>query len=396
MITHFFNPPRYMRLLELVTGAKTRKEAVDAIRDFCDVHLGKGVVECHDTPGFIANRLGVFWLTAGVNEAIKQGVPIETADAVMGRPAGIPKTGIFGLIDLVGIDLMPHLSESLLSTLPEQDAYRAEFTDHPFIHQMIDAGYTGRKGKGGFYRLNPEAKGKKEKQALKLDADKFEESMYHKAEKPKPASVDAGRQGLRAVVETDDEGGRYARAVLFKTLSYAASLVPEIADEIFAVDEAMKLGYNWKKGPFEMIDDLGAAWLAKQLEAEGVAVPALLKKVGDGTFYKVEDGKLYYFGTDGEYHEVVRPDGVLLLRDIKLSSKPLYKTSSASLWDVGDGALCVEFTGKMNTMDEQVFDVYYKAIEMIGDGSGDYKALVIYNEGSAFSASVISVLPCSR
>lgn len=386
MITHFFNPPRYMRLLELVTGAKTRKEAVDAIRDFCDVHLGKGVVECHDTPGFIANRLGVFWLTAGVNEAIKQGVPIETADAVMGRPAGIPKTGIFGLIDLVGIDLMPHLSESLLSTLPEQDAYRAEFTDHPFIHQMIDAGYTGRKGKGGFYRLNPEAKGKKEKQALKLDADKFEESMYHKAEKPKPASVDAGRQGLRAVVETDDEGGRYARAVLFKTLSYAASLVPEIADEIFAVDEAMKLGYNWKKGPFEMIDDLGAAWLAKQLEAEGVAVPALLKKVGDGTFYKVEDGKLYYFGTDGEYHEVVRPDGVLLLRDIKLSSKPLYKTSSASLWDVGDGALCVEFTGKMNTMDEQVFDVYYKAIEMIGDGSGDYKALVIYNEGSAFSA----------
>lgn len=386
MITHFFNPPRYMRLLELVIGDKTRKDAVEEVRDFCDMQLGKGVVACHDTPGFIANRLGVFWLTAGVNEAIKQGISIETADAVMGRPVGIPKTGIFGLIDLVGIDLMPHLSESLLSTLPEKDPYREEFTDHPFIHQMIEAGYTGRKGKGGFYRLDPEAKGKKEKQALKLDAAKFDESMYHKAGKPKLASIDAGKQGLRAVVQADDEGGRYARTVLLKTLAYASSLVPEIADDIFAVDEAMKLGYNWKKGPFEMIDDLGPAWLANELKAEGMTVPELLKKVGDGTFYKVEDGKLFYFGTDGKYYEVVRPDGVLLLRDIKLSSKPLYKTSSASLWDVGDGALCVEFTGKMNTMDEQVFEVYYKAIEMIGDGSGDYKALVIYNEGSAFSA----------
>jgi 3-hydroxyacyl-CoA dehydrogenase len=386
MITHFFNPPRYMRLLELVVGKGTRDDAVEMVKNFCDVKLGKGVVHCNDTPGFIANRLGVFWLQAGVNEAIEQNISIEVADAVMSKPVGIPKTGIFALIDLVGIDLMPHLAESMHSTLPENDEYRKSYKDHQFIHQMIEAGYTGRKGKGGFYRLDPDAGKKRLKQALSIDPDKFDESMYGKATKPKLASVSAGRKGLRAVVETDDEGGRYAWKVLSRVLAYAASLVPEIADNIAAVDEAMRLGYNWKKGPFEMIDDLGADWFAGKLKEENIEVPELLAKLGDGTFYRIEGGKRQYFGVDGKYHDIERPDGVLLLSDIKLSSDPLYKTASASLWDVGDGVLCVEFTGKMNTLDEQVFDVYQKAIKMIGDGSGEYKALVIYNEASHFSA----------
>ena len=157
MITHFFNPPRYMRLLELVVSDKTRKDAIETVRDFCDVRLGKGVVMCNDTPGFIANRLGVYWLTAGVNEAIKQGVSIEVADAVLSKPVGIPKTGVFALIDLVGVDLMPKLADSLLSTLPEEDAYRDLYIEYPFVEKMIEAGYTGRKGKGGFFRLNPDA-----------------------------------------------------------------------------------------------------------------------------------------------------------------------------------------------------------------------------------------------
>lgn len=386
LITHFFNPPRYMRLLEMVVGDKTRKDAVDTVREFCDVKLGKGVVDCHDTPGFIANRLGVFWLTEGVNQAIQQGVSIEVADAVMSRPVGIPKTGVFALIDLVGVDLMPHLSKSLLDTLPEDDWYRKIFVDYKFVHQMIEAGYTGRKGKGGFYRLDPEAKGKKVKQALALNKDKFDESMYAKADKPKLASVDAGRKGLRAVVESDDEGGRYAWAVLSKTLAYAASLVPEIADDIAAVDEAMKLGYNWKKGPFEMIDALGPSWFAAKLKEENINVPELLEKVGDDTFYKIDNGKLHFFGTDGKYHEIKRPDGVMLLRDLKISSEPIMKNGSASVWDIGDGVLCFEHTSKMNTFDEQIFDMIGKVIKHIGDGTGEYKALVFYNEGSAFSA----------
>lgn len=390
MITHFFNPPRYMRLLELVVGKKTRSDAVETIREICDVQLGKGVVQCNDTPGFIANRLGVYWLTAGVREAVEAGISIEVADAVMSKPVGIPKTGVFALIDLVGVDLMPKLAESLLSTLEKDDAYRDIHEDYKFVHDMIEAGYTGRKGKGGFYRLNPDApKGKKEKQALAIDAGKFEEGQYQKSEKKAAgadAAVAAGRAGLKAVVETDSDGGRYAWKVLSKTLAYAAELVGEIADTVFDIDEGMKLGYNWKKGPFEMIDALGASWLAEKLTEEGIAVPKLLSDVGDGTFYKVEDGKIQYFGTDGKYHDVKRPDGVLLLRDIKLSSEPVLKNGSASVWDVGDGVLCFEHTSKMNTFDDKTFEMLNKVIGTIGDGSGDYKALVVYNEASHFSA----------
>lgn len=385
LITHFFNPPRYMRLLELVTGPQTRTDAIETITTFCDVHLGKGVVKCHDRPGFIANRLGVFWLQCGINEAIKHNIAIEVADAVMSKPVGIPKTGIFGLVDLVGIDLMPHLAKSLLSSLPEKDMYRDIYQDYGFIHGMIDAGYTGRKGKGGFYRLDPEAK-KRTKQALSIDKDTFDESAYAKANKPSLPSINAGKAGLRAVVTSDDEGGRYAWKVLSQTLVYAASLVPEIADDIVSVDEAMKLGYNWKQGPFEMIDALGPQWFAAQLEEEGLPVPALLEKVGDGTFYKVENGKAYAFGTDGKYHEIKRPDGVLLLRDLKLGTKPVFKNGSASVWDIGDGVLCFEHTSKMNTFDDKIFEMLQTCIKTIGDGSGDYKALVIYNEASHFSA----------
>lgn len=387
MITHFFNPPRYMRLLEIIKGEQTRQDAYDEIVQFCDIKLGKGVVPCKDTPGFIVNRLLVFWMQSAVNHAIQNNVPIEVADAVMGKPIGVPKTAVFGLIDLVGVDLMPYLSKSLLSTLPDDDEYRKIYQDYPFVGQMIEAGYNGRKGKGGFYRLNPDApKGAKEKQALKLDANCFSEGQYQKATKVRLDSVSAGKKGLKAVVTCDDEGGHYAWKVLAQTLAYASSLVPQIADKICEVDQAMRLGTNWKKGPFEMIDDLGPKWFAEKLEEEGIAIPQLLKDVGDGTFYKVVDGKRHYFGIDGQYHEIVRDEGVVLLADYKLYKEPLIKTASASVWDIDDGVLCFEFTGKMNALDTEVFDAYAKVIKLIGDGSGDYKALVIYNEGSHFSA----------
>lgn len=387
MITHFFNPPRYMRLLELVVGPKTRPDAVSLVRTFCDVNLGKGVVPCHDSPGFIANRIGTFWMQTALNVAIEQNVPVEIADAMMSKPIGVPKTGVFGLIDLVGIDLMPKLSASLLSTLAPDDRYRAIHKDYPFIAQMIAAGYTGRKGKGGFYRLNTSA-GKKVKEVFALNPDTFDPDTRYVAEKkPKLASMDAGKKGLLAVLETDDVGGRYARAVLVHTLAYAASLVPEVAGTIADVDEAMRLGYNWKYGPFEMMDQLGPKWLAQQVAAEGLPVPALLSSVADGTFYRTNGADLEFFGTDGAYHKRIRPDGVLLLRDIKRAQKPVHKGASASIWDIGDGVLCLEFTGKMNAIDDTVFEAIHTAIKLIGDGkSGPYKALVVYNEGDNFSA----------
>ena len=385
VITHFFNPPRYMRLLELVSAPNTNKVAVEAVRDFCDVQLGKGVVVCNDTPGFIANRLGVFWLTTALNTAIEQGIPVEAADAVMSKPVGIPKTGVFGLLDLIGIDLMPHLSKSLLSTLPDKDAYRDSFVDHAFLHSMIQDGFTGRKGKGGFYRLDT-SEGKKEKQALSLHPDNFDLGQYSPAQKIDLESIKAGKQGLKAVLETDDKGGRFAKTVLLQTLAYAASLVGEIADTVADIDEAMRLGYNWKQGPFEMIDALGADWFSSELKEAGIDIPDIMEKLDGQSFYKVKNGKPHYFGTYGKYHPVERAKGVLLLSDIKLASQPLIKTNSASAWDIGEGIVCFEFTGKMNALDEPVFDAYHQVIDLIGNGKGKYKGLVVYNEGAHFSA----------
>ena len=388
MITHFFNPVRYMRLLEIIQGDATDQKAVNAITEFCDVRLGKGVVQCNDTPGFIVNRILTFWMQKAVNVALDKNVPIEVADAVLSKPIGVPKTGVFGLVDLVGVDLMPYLSKSLLATLPEDDEYRTISRDIPFISEMIEAGYNGRKGKGGFYRLNPNAsKGKKEKQTVQFKENGFDEkSSYRPSDKPSLASVGAGKKGMKPVLESSDKGGVYAKEVMVHTLAYAASLVPQIADTVYDVDRAMQMGCNWKFGPFEMIDQLGADWLAKEIEAAGYDVPELLKDIGDDSFYKIEDGQKFYYGVDGKYHAVKRCEGIIMLEDIKLDSKPLFKTASACLWDIGDGVICLEFTGKMNALDEQVFETIDKAIKTINDEANDFKALVVYNEGSHFSA----------
>ncbi len=242
---------------------------------------------------------------------------------------------------------------------------------------MIADGYTGRKGKGGFYRLN-RGGGKKVKEAVNLVT-----GDYHPAVKASLASLKASRRGgLRALVEHSDIGGRYAWRVLSQLLGYTAALVPEIADDIVAVDEAMKLGYGWKEGPFELIDRLGTGWLSERLVEEGMPVPALLQQLDGRPFYQTVDGQLQYFGCDGGYHDLQRPAGVLLLADIKRRSKPLAGNASASLWDVGDGVICLEFHSKMNAMDPDILALMQQAIEII---QRDYKALVIYNEGSNYS-----------
>ena len=380
LITHFFNPPRYMRLLELVAGPATRDEATEELRDFCDRALGKGVVECKDTPGFIGNRIGVYWLQCAVLEAIRQGLTVEEADAVAGRPLGIPKTGVFGLMDLVGIDLMPHIMVSMDQLLGPDDAMREYFEVPDLVKKMIADGYTGRKGKGGFYRLQRDG-GKRIKQVIDLVSGEYKQAG--EAGKAQLQSIEAARSGgLRALMEHPDKGGTYAWRVMAKTLAYAASLVPEIADDIVAVDEAMKLGYNWTYGPFELIDRLGASWFGARLGDEGQAVPELLDKVGTGDFYRIADGRRQYFGTDGAYHDIQRAAGVELLADVKLRSKPLAANGSASLWDVGDGVACVEFHSKMNAIDMDSLEMIGKALEVV---PGAYKGLVIYNEAANFS-----------
>jgi 3-hydroxyacyl-CoA dehydrogenase len=377
LITHFFNPPRYMRLLEVVAGPDTRREALEQISAFADHRLGKSVVRCKDTPGFIANRIGSFWLQAAFCEAFESGLPVEEADLVLGRPLGIPKTGVFGLADLVGIDLLPHVAASLRTALPADDAFHEVDREWPLVGKLIETGYTGRKGKGGFYRLAT-AGGQRVKEAIDLKT-----GAYHVAAKPRLDAVDAAKDGgPRALFEGDEPAARYAWRVMSRTLAYACSLLPEIANEITAVDQAMRLGYNWKWGPFELLDRIGPVWFAGRLEADGLAVPPLLRQVGEGTFYRVGDGRLQYLTLECGYADVVRPDGVLLLEDVKRRSRPVAKNGSASLWDIGDRVACLEFHSKMNAIDAETLDLIDKAIGIVAK---EFDALVIYNEGSNFS-----------
>lgn len=389
MITHFFNPPRYMELLELVTSKENDPKSVQAIAKFMDEKMGKGVIICKDTPGFIANRIGTFWIQSAINAAYNNKLTVEEADGVGGKPMGFPKTGVFDLIDLVGLDLMPHISKSLLSTLPADDGYRAIHKNYPLFDQMIKDGYTGRKGNGGFYRMQKGADDKKTKEVVDLETGK-----YAPVSKLKLAAYGvAKKKGLQGLVEMGDKYGKYSWEVLKQTLVYSASLVPAIADDITKVDAAMRTGYRWEKGPFEMIDKLGVDYFINRLEKEGEKVPDLLLKAKGKSFYKTINGKLNFMGTDGAYHQIERPEGVLLLSDIKRGSKPIAKSKfkqgpldmGASLWDIGDGVICLEFTSKMNAIDPLILKMVNKACDLIGDGKGKYKGLVVHNEGENFS-----------
>ena len=380
-ITHFFNPPRYMRLLELVSGPQTRPEVTAALHAFGDERLGKGVVVCKDTPGFIANRIGTFFMYCAMHEALKHGLSVEEADAICGKPMGLPKTGIFGLTDLVGLDLMPHVMKSFHATLPAGDAFLALPTSFAPMEQLIAAGNTGRKSKGGgFTRLVPDEKGGRRKEVVDLLT-----GAYRAERTPGLASLAAarGKGALKTLVAFDDRGGRFAASLLAQALAYAASLVPTIADRVSAVDAAMRLGYGWTYGPFELIDQLGPSNFAALLGRHGIAVPAFAA-LGQ-PFYRTDGTALQELLPGGEYVAVPRPAGVLALADVKRASRPVMKNGSASVWDIGDGVLCLEFTSKMNTLDPDIMTMIRQIIATVGDGRGAFKALVIYNDGDNFS-----------
>jgi 3-hydroxyacyl-CoA dehydrogenase len=377
LITHFFNPPRYMRLIELVTSPATDPAVAAKVEDFVDRKLGKHVVHANDTPGFVANRIGGFWLTVAVNAAMDLGLTVEEADQIGGRPMGVPKTGIFGLLDLVGVDLMPLVAKSLSATLPKDDPYTAAVRPLPLIDRMIAEGFTGRKGKGGFYRLAKQPDGSRAKLALDLATGE-----YRPEQKPEPLPAGTEKD-LTALIVAPGKTGAYAWAILGPTLSYAAGLVGVAADDVVEIDDAMKLGYNWGLGPFELIDRLGPAKFAERLRAEGRTVPPILEKAGDRPFYRVEGGRQQHLTLSGDYADVVRREGVLLLEDVKLRSEPLAKNASAALWDVGDGVVCLEFTGKMNALDNEVIALIHQAIPLV---QARFKALVVYNEAANFSA----------
>ena len=372
-ITHFFNPVRFMRLLELVRGPHTRPEVVETLTRFCDVALGKGVVHCRDTPGFLANRVGVYTLQAGLVEAAAQGVAIEEADAVMGRPMGIPKTGLFGLYDLIGLDLMLDVVSSLAMALPPDDAFHAVAGGIAVTRDLVASGHTGNKGLGGFYRGGAEAR-----EAVDLDTGEFRPAVRAMPE----AAAAGARGGLRAMVGHPSPAGRFARRVLARMLAYAASLVPEISDEVVPIDEAMKLGYGWSHGPFEMIDALGAGWFRDLLAAEDVPIPPVLDDAGDSPFYCMDGGRITHFVMGHGHRPLERAPGVVRLADLTAPASPMLSNHAASLWDVGDGIACLEFHTKANALSTESMALMREALDKV---AGRHSGLVIHSDAPHFS-----------
>lgn len=392
LITHFFNPPRAQKLLELVRGPETSAQTMDSMRDFGDRRLGKTVLECKDTTGFIGNRIGIYWLVRSMVETMKTGTPIENVDAVIGAPLGMPRTGVYGLLDIVGIGLVPGLMGSIEGALPENDPLRR--LDYKptmaLIDSMLKEGRTGRfaaNGAGGFYRMQSGEAGAKIRHGLDLQS-----GTYKSVEKEKLQATRAGKGGEnpRAVFEATDGSGKLAWAVMRDTILYAASLVPDISDDIADIDVAMRAGYSWKYGPFEMVDRMGAEWFADRLKEEGIELPPVLALAHKRPFYCDQEGQRARLTFDfsqerAAYQPLPKPDGILKLSDVKRGKKPVLHNESASVWDIGDGVLCFEFHSKMNTMDPSILYLLNKTIKTIGQSEGRYKAMVIYNEGENFS-----------
>ncbi len=361
VITHFFNPPRYMRLLEIVQG-ESSADVAQSISRFADVALGKSIVWCKDRPGFIANRLGCFWSQAAMATAFDMGVTVEEADVVMGKAFGIPKTGVFGLMDLVGIDLVPHVNASLARALPADDLFQQVNVPLPFMERMIAAGLTGRKGKGGFYRINREMGRRKE--VIDLVTGDYRPLN--------PVTID----GTTPLLQQDTRLGRYARRVWGLVFAYAGLLLGDAADDIAAIDAAMRLGYNWQWGPFELMDRAGD--VTQLLKAEGLPIAPVFR---GANFYR--DGAA--LALDGNYHPVARAEGLLLLADVKRKSAAVLSNGAAALWDIGDGVCCFEITTKMNTFDAAVFDLLGQALDL---ATRRFRAMVIGGDGPHTSAGV--------
>ncbi|HJO14375.1 MAG: hypothetical protein HVK46_03435 [Pelagibacteraceae bacterium] len=373
LITHFFNPPRYLKLLEIVKSDDTDNGIVKKINDFCDINLGKTVIETKDTPGFIGNRIGIFWIERAAVEAIKSGLTVEEADSTIMNTFKVPMTGVFGLIDVVGLDLIPPVVKSLLLNIPKSDYYHSVHKTPEIFQFMLENKMIGRKGDGGFYKLI-NINNKKIKHSLDLSTRE-----YQICSKPKIIN-----KNLKKFLDKDDKFSKYAWNVLSEVLYYVLTIAEEISLDINSIDEAMKNGFGWQLGPFEIIDKIGVSFLIEKLKDSKKTIPSILNDIGENKFYQLESNQIKYFDfVSKKYATLNRLKGVLLLTDIKKTNKPLKKISTASLWDIGDQITVFEIHSKSNTLDMATMEFLNQCIDIV---TSSFKAMIIYNEGDFFSA----------
>ena len=353
-ITHFFNPVRYMGLLEIVKNENNDLGKINALKKFCEQELGKGAIVCNDTPGFLGNRIGVFAMQVAMTEAFKMKLSIEEADAVFGRPMGIPKTGVFGLYDLIGIDLMADVLKSFIKELPKNDPFQEVAKEIPLITKLIETGYTGRKGKGGFYRMN-KTDNKKILEAINLETEEYSST--------KKIDLGIDTVNLNLLIGRKDKYGEYAWSVISKIIKYASSLVPGITDKFNDIDEAMRLGFNWAMGPFEMLKSIGVKNFFERIDSfENNKFLEKLNQNKDENFY-------------GERQKYTN---IETLGKVKPKAIKVDKNKSADIYRFKDFNI-VEFTTKACALDYDSMDALKNATD---------KPLIIMNESMQFSAGV--------
>jgi len=384
--THFFNPPRYMKLLELIPTPETLPEALETLRTFGDRVLGKGIVLAHDTPNFIANRIGVFFTMAVLHRMAEEGAGIEEIDLLTGPVMGLPKSATFRTTDIVGLDVMVHVVQNLAEALPG-DERRDVFALPDFVQQMFSRKLLGDKTGGGFYKkIKSASDGSSE--ILTVDLKTFE---YRERQKPRFPSVDMARNmedvGSRvaALFDSPDRVGKFYRKVLGDTFHYAATRIPEISDSVASVDNAMKWGFNWALGPFELWDAVGVEKIAGQWRKENRPLPPLVESLlgsGGKTFYASSEGTKQVFDLAAKQYEPVDiPPGILLLPSLKDRKKEVKRNAGASLVDLGDGVVCLEFHSKMNTIGPDTVEMVHSALKAL---NGEFDALVIGNQAPNF------------
>jgi 3-hydroxyacyl-CoA dehydrogenase len=385
---HFFNPPRYLHLVELIPGPDTKPEFLRYISEFCDLHLGKGVVPCKDTPNFIANRIGAFFGATIQRLTVEMDLTIEEVDALTGPLIGLPKSASFRLLDIVGLDVWAHVTKNLYDAVPD-DPCRDRFTMPPFLAEMVNRGWIGdKRGQGCYQRVG------KDRAIHAIDWKTLE---YHPANKPRFASLEtlykleplAGR--LKALVALDDKVGRFLWQVLSDHILYAAYMVPEISDRIVEIDRAMRWGYGHTLGPFELWDALGFEPTARRIESEGRPLPKSIHNMlwaQAKSFYRPadRDGQPHtdYFDLRGSAYAPLEPRaGITILSELKRARGVVESNPGASLIDLGDGVVCCEFHSKMNSVGGDVSAMLQKGLKKL---ESDFDAMVIANQGPTFCA----------
>ena len=382
--THFFNPPRYMKLLELIPGPETLPEVMQAMAEFGERTMGKGIVFAKDTPNFIANRIGTFGLFTVMRIMIEGDYSVEEVDRLTGPVIGRPKTATLRTADLVGLDTVAHIASNIAQGLSD-DAERSAYAVPPFLQELVKRGWLGEKTGQGFYKR---VRGSEGTEILALDYKSMEYQPQRKVSIPSldaTQGIEEAAERLRALAYADDRAGRFVWQALRDTLLYAARCVPEIADDIVSVDRAMRWGFGWELGPFEIWDALGVERASNRIEREGKVLPSLVTRLlrsGDTSFYRREAGRLYGFdlATSKKAEIQERPE-IILLPALRERERVVARNAGASLIDLGDGVACLEFHSKSNTIGPDIVQMTRTSLELCAER---FDALVIGNQGRHF------------